>query len=155
MYCPACGIESTQGLNYCKQCGNNLLHPPVSSDQRLNPAKLTGMFWAIAVFGFISLAIMFGTAIPMVLVSEDHKLVMGVIVCGAAVIMVIAALLIKQLSRLITMMQDSQEPAHKSFSKVSAPEHPQLGAGPRGISSVTEHTTRNFEPMKYREPEAR
>src|SRR6185295_2921772 len=24
MYCPVCGVESIQGLNYCKQCGANL-----------------------------------------------------------------------------------------------------------------------------------
>ena len=24
MYCPNCGMESTIGLNYCKQCGSNL-----------------------------------------------------------------------------------------------------------------------------------
>jgi len=155
MNCPNCGAESTYGLNYCKQCGSNLLQPPVSSEQRVSPAKLTGMFWAIAVFGFASLAIMFGTAIPMVIVSSDHRLVMGIIVCGAAVIMGIAGLLIKQLSRLITMMQDSQEAPHKGVGRVSASERPRLGASPRAISSVTEHTTRNFEPLKYEEPDAR
>ena len=155
MNCPNCGAESTFGLNYCKQCGSSLVQAPVSSDQRMNPAKLTGMFWAIAVFGFASLAIMFGTAIPMVIVSSDHRLVMGIIVCGAAVILGIAALLIRQLSRLITMMQDSQETPHKSPGRVIAPEAPQLGAPARAISSVTENTTRNFEHANYKEPEAR
>ena len=155
MNCPNCGAESTYGLNYCKQCGSNLLQPPVSSEQRMNPAKLTGMFWAIAVFGFISLAIMFGTAIPIALVSPDRKVVLGIVACGATVILAIAALLIKQLSRLITMMQNSPETPHKVINRVSAPENPQLGAAPRAISSVTEHTTRNFEPVKYQEPEAR
>ena len=155
MNCPNCGAASTFGLNYCKQCGSNLLQPPVSSDQRTNPAKLTGMFWAIAVFGVVSLAILFGTAIPMVIVSSDHKLVMGVIVCGAAVIMAIAALLIRQLSRLITMMQDSRETSQRIPGRMSAPEAPQLAAPPRAMSSVTEHTTRNFEPVNYKEPEAR
>ena len=155
MNCPNCGAESTFGLNYCKQCGSSLLQPPVSSDPRMNPAKLTGMFWAIAVFGIVSLAILFGTAIPMVIVSSDHKLVMGIIVCGATVIMLIAALLIRQLSRLITMMHNSQETSHGSPGRVSAPEAPRLGPPPRAISSVTEHTTRNFEPVNYKEPEAR
>lgn len=155
MSCPNCGAESTYGLNYCKQCGSNLLQPAVSSDQRMNPAKVTGMFWAIAVFGLASLAILFGTAIPMVVVSSDHKMVMGIIVCGATVIMAIAALLIRQLSRMITILQNSQEAPHRSPVRVSAPEVPQLTAQPRAISSVTEHTTRNFEPVNYKEPEAR
>src|SRR6185295_7035958 len=124
-------------------------------DQRVNPAKLTGMFWAIAVFGFISLAIMFGTAIPIALVAPDRKVVLGIVACGATVILAIAALLIKQLSRLITMMQNSTETPHKVISRVSAPEHLQPGTAPRAIPSVTEHTTRNFEPVKYQEPEAR
>ena len=24
MFCPFCGTESTQGLNYCNRCGGNL-----------------------------------------------------------------------------------------------------------------------------------
>ena len=155
MNCPNCGAESTYGLHYCKQCGSNLLQPPVASDQRMNPAKLTGMFWAVAVFGLVSLAIMFGTAIPIVLVSNDHQIVMAIVACGAAVILAIAVLLVKQLSRLITMMQDSQEAQLRDPARLSALEVPQLGAPPRAVSSVTEHTTRNFEPAKYKEPEAR
>ena len=155
MNCPTCGAASTFGLNYCKQCGTNLLQPPVSSDQNTNPGKLTGMFWAIAVFGLVSLAILFGTAIPMVVVSANHKMVLGIIACGASVIVAIAGLLIKQLSRLITMMQNSQETSQRTTGRVSAPEVPRLVAPPRSISSVTEHTTRNFEPVNYKEPEAR
>ena len=155
MSCPNCGAESTYGLNYCKQCGSNLLQPPAASDQRMNPAKLTGMFWAVAVFGLVSLAIMFGTSIPMVLVSEDHKLVMGIVVCGASVILTIAALLVRQLSRLISIMQDSQETPSRAPARLSPLDVPQLGGSPRAVSSVTEHTTRNFDPAKYKEPEAR
>ena len=155
MNCPNCGAASTFGLNYCKQCGSNLLQPPVSSDQSTNPAKLTGMFWAIAVFGLVSLAILFGTAIPMVIVSSNNKLVLGIIACGSMVIMGIAGLLIKQLARLITMMQNSQEKSQRTTPRMMAPEVPKLVAPPRAISSVTEHTTRNFEPVNYKEPEAR
>jgi hypothetical protein len=155
MSCPNCGAASTFGLNYCKQCGSNLLQPPVSSDQRANLPKLTGMFWAIAVFGLVSLAILFGTAIPIVIVSSDHKLVMGIISLGSIVILGIAALLIKQLSRLITMVQNSQETSHRSPVRMGVPEAPLLAPPPTAISSVTEHTTRNFEPVNYKEPEAR
>jgi hypothetical protein len=91
----------------------------------------------------------------MVIVSSDRRLVMGLIVCGATVIMGIAALLIRQLSRLITMMQNSQETSYRNPGRVNAPEAPQLAAPPRAVSSVTEHTTRNFEAVNYKEPEAR
>jgi hypothetical protein len=156
MNCPNCGAESTFGLNYCKQCGSNLVQQFTPSGQRLSPGKLTGMFWAIAVFGLAGLAIVFGTAVPMMILGSSQKLVVALIACGTTVILAIAALLIKQLSRLISLMEETYGAPKKVTGRGAAVVTPQLGSGPRAVSSVTEQTTRNFEPAaNYREPEAK
>jgi hypothetical protein len=152
MNCPGCGAETSPGSNFCKLCGSSLTTQH-SSELRLNPARLTGMFWAVAVFGLGSLAILFGTALPMVLAGID---VIPVVTVGAGAAVVIAALLVRQLSRLITMMQGySTSPSPRSIPRASTSQTPQLVAPLAGISSVTEHTTRNFDPASLKEPNIR
>ena len=155
MTCPGCGAETSSGSNFCKLCGSSLTSQP-PSEGRLNPARLTGMFWAVAIFGLGGLAILFGTALPMVLTGIDGQIVIPIVALGAGATLIIAALLIKQLSRLITMMDSfTAFPSQRTFSKASVPKPQQLGAPLAGFSSVTEHTTRNFEPASLKEPELR
>ena len=154
MHCPGCGADSTYGLNFCTQCGTNLAQPGAQPAQRVNPVKLTGMFWAIAVFGIASVAVLFGTTIAMVMLGAGEKVVVPIVGLGSGVIVGIAAMLIKQLSRLIgAAQQNSVQGSQQTLKKVIPP--PQLGATPRQISSVTEHTTRSFDPPSYHEGDAR
>ena len=156
MNCPSCGAASTTGLNYCKQCGGSLVHQSTQPDLRMNPARLTGMFWAVAVFGLGSLAILFGTAIPMVVLGAGQQVIIPIVALGSGAIIGIAALLIRQLSRLISLMENSvSNSAQRSFARASVQERPEIAAPPQAVSSVTEHTTRNFDPASYRETEVR
>lgn len=151
MTCPGCGAETSPGSNFCKLCGNSLTSQP-AAELRLNPAKLTGMFWAVAVFALGSLAILFGTALPMVLSGSEGRIVIPIIGLGAGATLIIAALLIRQLSRLITIMESHPVSSlQRSFAKAGTPQPPQLAAAPlAGVSSVTEHTTRNFDPASLK-----
>ena len=47
MYCPHCGTESTQGLNYCKRCGGSLNVLAPGAAQESQPAVSTGKVWAV------------------------------------------------------------------------------------------------------------
>lgn len=153
MNCPHCGAQSTYGLNYCKQCGNNLTPVSAPVEPRLNPAKLTGMFWAIAVLGLGGLGILFGCVVAMMALGAASQVVVSAIGLGASMIIGIASLLIWQLSRLITTFQRSQETPtfQRPPQRINAPVQPQIVAAPRPVSSVTEHTTRNFDPASYKE----
>ena len=46
MFCPYCGTESTQGLNYCKRCGANLGAGLQAGGQEASPAISNGAAWA-------------------------------------------------------------------------------------------------------------
>jgi hypothetical protein len=110
------------------------------------------MFWAVAIFGLGSLGILFGTALPMVLTGSDGKIVIPIVGLGAGAALIIAALLIRQLSRLITMMQNyPTSSSARSFNKASVSQSPQLIAPAVVMPSVTEHTTRNFDPASLKE----
>jgi hypothetical protein len=190
MNCPTCGAEYSYGLRYCKRCGESLSVPTNDLDRQSNQSgssikrvkqtehgwdieeieppginikKLTGMFWAVAVFGFISFAALFGSAIPMVIFGADKRMLIPMFMFGSAGIVMVAWLLIQQLSRFVGMIERSYKAPRQTQDRTNQEranqeranqERPQIDAPPRAVSSVTEHTTRNFDKI-YKDPGAR
>jgi hypothetical protein len=137
MYCPSCGLELTSELSYCNRCGANL--KPLSNQSGGGHSKLVGTTWAIS--------------LAVVLVTLGVNLSGGgmvLIVFSLLIILTVAALLIRQLSRVLDVAQLSggatqskqpQQPmlSEKPVQQISPPREP--------VASVTEHTTRMFEPI--------
>jgi Na+-transporting methylmalonyl-CoA/oxaloacetate decarboxylase gamma subunit len=155
MYCPSCGTELVQEMSYCNRCGANL--KPVLNQAGVPSTRLVGATWAISVaVAAITLggfAMVF--TLIMALVSRGVRFTeagMALIFAALMIILAIDWLLIRQLSRVIGKSQSSGDTDEKA-SKGNLTEKPvaQLGA-PRDapVSSVTENTTRAFEPV-YRE----
>jgi hypothetical protein len=161
MYCPSCGTELLQEMSYCNRCGASLKTLVNQADdapvQRVNA---TGAAWAISIaVAFITLggfALIF--AMVMALVTRGVPFTDGptaMIVFSLLVILVVDWLLIRQLPRLLGLFQFKSE---KEESKKTERKKPELSAKPRPqiaaqfepSSSVTDHTTRTFEPV-YRE----
>jgi len=73
---------------------------------------------------------------------------------GSATVFGTVALLIRLFSRLLGLGQESHEPPTFRKPQTSSEHRPvQLPAPPQGMSSVTEQTTRNFDPALYRDRE--
>ena len=148
MYCPSCGAEST-GLKYCKRCGINLTGPVQLTEQsppRLTTAGAWGMALATAAISLIGLGIVFASASALAgRPNVDEGIPIVMLVFGSATVFGIVAMLITLISRLMGL---AQKPERKAELKSPvANEHPaaQIAEPPIGMSSVTEHTTRNFE----------
>lgn len=153
MNCSACGADHTYGLKYCKRCGESLSLPSPAAPTGINLRKLAGMFWAVAVFGIAALAVMFGCAIPMMIFGADRHTLLPIFGMGFATILIIALRLIRQLSRLVRLVEDDYRAARQTGNPV-AQSLPQIPAPTHAVPSVTEHTTRNFEQI-YQAPRAR
>lgn len=155
MYCPICGAESTQGLNYCKRCGAGLTPsvPPFEQKPALGKAMGTMLFLVsvVSIAGFVAL---FTTVYNL---GErqyfDTRALVAIMAFGGATVVGVIALLVWLLLRLTTgpvaHPDKTAKPGAREYST------PQLQAPPIGLSSVTENTTRNFEPRGYRERESR
>jgi hypothetical protein len=160
MYCQVCGFENIEGGNFCKRCGVGLSQQIKATDSGVDYRKLAGMFWAVAVFGLVSITMLIGAMIPLAIVGARDDIVIPTMFFGAASIVTIAVLLIRQLARLVDLARgEANRPTVKDklANRYSQPHPPaQLPAQPRSYSSVTENTTRNFEPPPvYRDPGAR
>jgi hypothetical protein len=153
MYCPSCGLQQTQDLRYCPRCGANL-NPPA---EREKPPNLVGPIWAVSLaLTLVTLAgLGFVFAFAMVLIGKGIALTGGLfllILLFLLVVLTIASLLVRQLSRLLNLyygpgeaQAGRQEEAKKN--ELTGREAPRLEAMSEPPPSVTENTTRTFEPV--------
>ena len=160
MFCSSCGAEST-GLNYCKRCGANLTAPIAAPSVQFVPISLTKPILII------------GTLIALITLGGFGGIVSGTIemvqqgagrvspalpVLGLPCILVIDILLIRQLSKLINAalspnrFQYQQAPIQAATAANDPRFTPPTTARLEGAPSVTENTTRFFDPV-YREPQ--
>ena len=157
MYCPSCGTEFALGLNYCNRCGANLSQPSNLPEQ-LPPRQvnLTGPTIAIALMVIIGLGIIFATVADLAR-NEFHPVALTwMVVAGLAMIAGVAALVLRQWSQLAGVVKPKERPVPRKKTADQEPSQgqlPPLRSEPI-VPSVTEHTTRTFEPV-YVERERR
>jgi hypothetical protein len=158
MYCPVCGADNQQSVKFCKRCGASMSLPSTRSRSDrsrsdITPDKLTGMFWSVAILSLGGLGVILGCMVPLLALGIDQKMMGILALFGFVTIFGIAGLLIRQLSRLISIAQAN--PAQAANPNMTAEYvQPQITDQPRQVSSVTEHTTRNFDPI-YKEQRTR
>ncbi len=161
MYCPSCGSEYTVELKYCNRCGANL-GGALEEQVQVVPVSLTKPALIIGVVMAILTVMGFGMVIAgAVELSHNPRFgpdaIASIVVPGMMTILVIDILLVRQLSKIITAsLSSSTQVQHKRTKALPNPTMAQLPQPPtsrlQGVPSVTEGTTRFFEP--YRTPSA-
>lgn len=148
MFCSACGMEATIEVNYCKRCGNTL--SPQTSLQTV-PVSLTGPSWAMAIAVIAMIGIIFAAVANLADKGISAVALTWMVIVGLGTVIALVAMIFRQLSRAFVVSQQKMP---------AAPAKPQITgelyqARPDAllehVPSVTEHTTRTFEPV-YREP---
>lgn len=147
MFCPVCGAESTQGLNYCKRCGAglNASMPPIEGAPASGRSLGLMIFLlsVVSVAGFIAL---FSTVYSLgERQTFDSRALIAIMAFGGATVFGIVGLFVWLLLRLTTSQRPPiQTRTERPFMREHIPS--QLAPPPSSIPSVTENTTRNFDP---------
>jgi hypothetical protein len=142
-------------LNYCKHCGGNLTdasQPGEHGSRNVLAALILAGATVALVLG--GLTIVLDHALMLLsrepgngLSSKDVTAIAGMIICfGSAAIVLSTLMLIRLFSRVMGFGSVSGKPARTVATPQFAPRLSQIPAPPIVIPSVTEHTTRNFEP---------
>ena len=150
MYCSSCGVDSVEGLKYCKRCGVNLTVPLNASQPKTLPFALV-----IAVLIFIGCVFMAGLSMPFMITKElsnrgfSQSDMMALFIIESGVTLAVIAMLIRLLFRLIGANQQTDSPARGVELRRNESTTPQIVAPQEPMVSVTENTTRSFEPRIY------
>ena len=147
MYCSACGIDSVEGLKYCKRCGATLTASGPAPVKR--PVALIALFLLV----FAGIAAL-GLTLPLIMARDlintgfRTKEVMFFFF-GSAICTV---MIIRILSHVLLRVVESQK-----FDRVNIEQprpvtyEPHQIIQPSSIGSVTEHTTRSFDQRRLDE----
>jgi hypothetical protein len=160
MFCSTCGAESVPGLSYCKRCGANLGASEDQPKSRSIPLYLVTLFALVIAgiggggLGAISAIVDRSAEVatrPQVIGAGELTMVFmhqvgPIILCTAALSLGIVALLVWLLLKILNIHSGSPAPARSSKRSI-APPSAQLPAPARGVASVTEQTTRNFDSI--------
>ena len=160
MYCPSCGTQTSEGLNYCKSCGANL------NPQTLGTEPVRVVFSFKLVILFLSIAFV-GGIVPMGVLTNLWQLkevgvganqIATLIAFAAGIGLITVALLVWLLLKLVGVA--AWEPAKERGKRLRTSElasrnqvsvGKQIPAPPDAIPSVTENTTRSFDRTRVTE----
>ena len=154
MFCPSCGAESPIELNYCNRCGANLnalvAAQSVAPVSVFKPTLVIGLVMLFITLG--GFAGVFSTAVDLSTQAGNKDVPMAVIFFGMVTIIIIDALLFTLLVKLVNAALSSNK-IMKPAKKPTQPQLPQpTTARLQPGASVTENTTRFFEPYAAASP---
>lgn len=145
MYCSSCGIDSVEGLKYCKRCGANLTAPESVPSRR--PIGLIALFLMV-IAGIAAL----GLSLPLTMARElislgfrTNEIIVFFFGSGAFTVIIT-----RLLTRVLLKMVESQRHAGPSLSHGRGVPYEQQQIGqPSSFGSVTENTTRSFDRHRF------
>ncbi|MCU1264815.1 MAG: Zinc-ribbon domain protein [Acidobacteria bacterium] len=148
MYCSSCGGAVARSLTYCNHCGAKLGSSQEDKIQRRSEQHHENLVWAIVG----ALAIGLGGIIGMMAVMKevvhfDVGLIIAFTLFCFTLVFAVEGVLIWQLLSRRTQKKDAGDTARISRQTTNELDGDMARALPEPVASVTEQTTRAFEPV--------
>ncbi|HWO02341.1 MAG TPA: hypothetical protein VNS63_24055 [Blastocatellia bacterium] len=148
MYCSTCGIDSVEGLKYCKRCGANLTVDLHAFPQGKTPVVLTIAFLILIGGVFcVGLGLPIATAQDLARIFSTGDL-MTLFLADLGLTLAIVAMLVWLLVRLIKVQQPVGPVRKAELPQIDSPRM-LIATPPQSVGSVTENTTRTLEQRSY------
>jgi len=148
MYCQSCGMALSQQMRYCNRCGMQLVASEESAAKTAREKRLDeyldGLFW-ITVFG---LAFVFGGTVILKKLALNNWLILAYMALSSVAFLINFGLSLWGVARIhregktdrsLTSSPNTSELANPPEAPALRPATP--------VSSVTENTTRSFDPV--------
>ena len=145
MYCRSCGISVVQGLSYCNHCGAKLTgERGIGKSSEVKPESLIWAMVAALVFGFVAIVFLM---MAMKMVGLNVGQILAFTILSFLLMLLVEGVFIWQLLR---RKRSDEETGDAALLKQQATKElyvAQARVLPEHMPSVTEHTTRTFEPI--------
>ena len=148
MYCPTCGVSVVQGLSYCNYCGaklNSAKADSVIKSPEVKPELLVSAMAGVFILGLVAITMLLG--VMKTVLNLNTGLVLAFALLSFLIMLSIEGVFV---SLLLRRKRGSEEVGGATLLQGQATREldaTQARALPEPASSVTEHTTRTFEPI--------
>ncbi len=148
MYCSSCGTAVAAGLSYCNYCGAKLSaakNVGITTPAELFPESLV---WAMVTVFIVGL----GCTIGLMAVMKDFEFSKGSILAFTSLLFLLTLVIEGVFIGMLLGRKRGAKVAGDTKG-LKPPATTELGAAdvralPEPVASVTEHTTRAFEPLQ-------
>ncbi len=150
MYCSGCGAEMPEGLNYCSRCGASLNAAVNVPAPLIAPMSFTKLALIVGFTFVIGMITVFASADKLLGRGVAEPAVVLLSLLGLATLFGVSAMLIRLWSKISGLSsQPAPRPAQQNRQQGSLeqPRAAQLPPRAPNFGSVTDHTTRNFDPI--------
>lgn len=148
MYCPSCGVAVAEGLSYCKTCGAKLSGAKGGRDSNslyVRPEMLVSAISALFIFGLVAITMLMG--VMKVVLEMPVERVLAFSLVPLLLLLIVEGVFI----RLLLSSKRGAAEAGNAGSLKGSPtkelEAAQPLSLPQPTPSITEHTTRTFDPI--------
>src|SRR5215213_4378199 len=147
MYCSSCGVAVAQSLSYCNFCGAKLNGGKGGNAIKSSEVKPESLVWgmvAVLVFGFVAIVFLI---MAMKMVGLNVAQILAFTILSFLIMVLIEGVFIWKLLRRRRGAEDTGDAV---LLKEQAPKEldaAQARVLREAMPSVTEHTTRAFEPI--------
>jgi hypothetical protein len=147
MYCSSCGVSVAQGLSYCNYCGAKLTGEKGDNAIKSSEVKPESLVWSmvvVLVFGFVAIVFLM---MAMKMVGLNVGQILAFTILSFLMMLLVEGVFIWQLLRRKRGAEETGDTALAKQHATKELDVAQARVLPEPMPSVTEHTTRAFEPI--------
>ncbi len=152
MYCSSCGVAVAKGLSYCNYCGAKQNRDDSVKSSEVRPESLVFAMMATFIFGLGAITVLMGVMKAVLGLPVDQILAFSLL--PFLMIVFLEVVFIRLLLRGKRGTEGAGDAVPLKGHATKELDAAQARALPEPLPSVTEHTTRTFEPI-YKEQKSK
>jgi hypothetical protein len=148
MYCSSCGVAVTAGLSYCNYCGEKLSRAKSDSiikSPEVKPETLVAAMVFTFVFGLGAITVLMG--VMKAVLHLDLGLILFFTLLTFLIMLSLEGVIIRLLLRRQRGAEEAGDTVLLKGQATRELDAAQARVLPEPMPSVTEHTTRAFDPI--------
>ena len=144
MYCSSCGVAVAQNLSYCNHCGAKLIRRESRGESsEVKPEMLIGWMVVTFLFGLVAITVLMGVLKSVLGLPVDR--VLHIIAFPFVLMLILEGVFMRLLFRRRQGVDERRDLSNEQVTNELDEARARLLSQP--AASVTEHTTRAFEPI--------
>lgn len=145
MYCSTCGVAVAPGLSYCNYCGAKFNRADSTASSEVNPETLISAMAAVFILGMISIIVLMGVMKAVLGLSVET--IIAFTLLPFLMMLVLEGVFIRLLFRRPRGTEPAGETVQLKGQATKELDAAQPRVLPEARPSVTENTTRAFDPI--------